>query len=188
MPVEIYTKIGLISNALILLGEKPLNSLSDDRYGATTGANLFENVYEAELQSNRWRFAMKKGALSRLVDVPLNEYQYVYQLPTDMLLLIGMTFPQDYEIYGGKHLYTSATTVEVEYLFKPEVTELPAYFALLLTYSLAKNMVNPITEGSAAKIATMVQAYRDQLPRAQYADAQARPARPIIHSPFTENR
>jgi hypothetical protein len=53
VPIEESTKVGLISKALILCGEKPLTSLTDDRYGATVGVNLFELIYEAELQSNR---------------------------------------------------------------------------------------------------------------------------------------
>lgn len=186
MAIETSSKIGLISKALVLCGEAPLNSLSDDRYGATAGAALFELLYENELQSNRWRFSMKKGALSRLVLEPLNEWQYAYQLPTDMLLLVGMTFPQPYEIYGT-HLYTNATAVEVEYQFKPEISQLPAYFALLMTYVLAKDMVVPITENAAKH--TMMQAkYIPQRDRAQFADAQSRPSKQIIDSPFTQVR
>jgi hypothetical protein len=184
--IETHSKIGLISKALILCGEKPLQSLSDDRYGATVGSNLFELLYESELQSNRWRFSMKKGALSRLALEPLNEWQYVYQLPTDMLLLVGMTCPQPYEIYGS-HLYTNASTVEIEYQFKPEVSALPAYFALLMTYVLAKDMVSPITE-NADKHKMMQAKYIPQRDRALFADAQSRPARPIYHSPFTDVR
>lgn len=186
MAIETNSKIGLISKALVLCGEAPLQSLSDDRYGATVGAGLFEILYEAELQSNRWRFSMKKGALSRLVSEPLNEWQYIYQLPTDMLLLIGMTYPQPYEIYG-QHLYTNATTVEIEYQFKPDIDKLPAYFALLMVYVLAKDMVSPITE-NVDKHNMMQKKYVPQRDRAMFADAQSRPARAIIDSPFTDVR
>lgn len=92
--IETNSKIDLISKALVLCGETPLNTLSDDRYGATVGSNLFEILYENELQSNRWRFATKKKALSRLVATPLNQWAYKYQLPSDMLLPIGM-YPVD---------------------------------------------------------------------------------------------
>lgn len=186
MPIETYSKIQLISNALILCGETPLESLSDSRYGATVGANLFEMLYENELQTNRWRFSMKKGALSRLADVPLNEWQYTYQLPTDMLLLVGMTYPQPYEIYG-QHLYTNATSVEIEYQFKPTVDRIPAYFALLMTYVLAKDMISPITENEA-KHKMMQAKYLPQRDRALFADAQARPTKQIVDSPFTDVR
>lgn len=186
MAIETHSKIGLISKALILCGEKPLTSLSDDRYGATVGAELFEVLYESEIQSNPWRFSMKKGALSRLVVEPLNEYRYAYQMPTDMLLLRGMTCPQPYEIYGT-HLYTNATTVEMEYQFKPDVDAIPAYFALLMTYVLAKDMVSPITE-NAEKHKMMQAKYIPQRDRALFADAQARPSKMIKHSPFTDVR
>jgi hypothetical protein len=186
VPIETNTKVGLISNALVLCGELPLNALNDNRYGATVGANLFELIYEAELQSNRWRFAMAKKALTRVVFTPLNEWQYSYQIPADCLLPIGIYPIQPYEIYGDK-IYTNATSVTLEQLTKVEVSDVPAYFALLMTYALAKDMVKAITESEAA-VESMRKKYNVQRDKALYADAQARPARPIYHSPFTDPR
>lgn len=184
--IETNTKIGLISKALILCGEKPLESLSDDRYGATVGANLFELLYEDELQSNRWRFAMVKKACSRVVDTPVNEWQYSYQIPSDCLLCIGVYPPQPYEIYGDK-IYTNATSVTIEQLTKPDITEVPAYFAKLMVYALRKNMIKPITESDEAE-QLAVRQYNAQRAQALFADSQARPARPILSSPFTDVR
>jgi hypothetical protein len=184
--IETQSKISLISKALVLCGETPLNSLDDDRYGATVGGNLFELLYESELQANRWRFAMKKGALSRLDVTPLNEYQYAYQLPTDMLLLIGVYPRANYEVYGDR-IYTSNTSCEIEYMFKPTVDKCPAYFSLLMTYALARDMINPITE-SIDKQTKMNQKYVAQRDRAMFADAQGRPNRVVADSPFTQVR
>lgn len=186
MSIETQTKIGLISKALVLLGEKPLTSLTEDRYGATVGSNLFDLIYENELQSNPWRFSMKKRALSRLVDTPLNQYAYAYQIPTDCLLVRHVYPRTQYEIYGGR-LYTDATTVELDYQFKPEVSALPAYFSTLLTYALARDMVKPITESEDA-VRIFQGKYVLQRDRAMYADAQGRPAVPIQDSPFTDVR
>jgi hypothetical protein len=186
MSIETQSKISLISKALVLCGETPLNSLNDDRYGATVGANLFEMLYENELQSNRWRFAMKKGALAQLAVEPLNEYQYAYQLPTDMLLLIGV-YPRDsYEVYGDR-IYSNRATCEIEYMFKPSVDKCPAYFSTLMTYALARDMIKPVTESDTAQRA-MESKYRAQRDRAMYADAQARPNRTVADSPFTQVR
>lgn len=186
MAIETNTKVGLISKALILCGEKPLIALDDDRYGATTGSNLFELIYENELQSVRWRFAMAKRACSQVVSTPLNEWQYSYQIPTDCLLPIGVYPIEPYEIYGDK-IYTNATSVTLEQLTKPAITAVPAYFALLLTYALAKNMIKPITESDQAEI-NMTKRYNIQRNAAMYADAQSRPARPIMTNPFTDVR
>ena len=187
MAIETNSKIDLISKALILCGEKPLNSLSDNRYGAQVGSNLFEMLYENELQANRWRFAMTKAALSQLVAVPLNQWKFAYQLPSDMLLPIGI-FPIDltYEIYADR-IYTDRTSVELDYMFKPAVTSVPAYFATLMTFSLAQVFIKPITESDTA-VKIMESKYNAQRAIALYADAQGRPAKMIYSSPFTNVR
>jgi hypothetical protein len=185
--IETNSKIDLISKALILAGEKPLTSLNDNRYGATVGSNLFEIIYENELQAGRWRFAMNKKALSQLVATPLNQWAYAYQLPSDMLLPIGV-YPVDlrYEIYADK-LYSDRTSVELDYMFKPNITDCPAYFAKLMTYALAKDMIKAITESDVA-VEIMTKKYDQQRSIALYADAQGRPAKPAFHSPFTDVR
>ncbi len=185
--IEENSKIDVISKALILCGERPLVDLSDNRYGATVGSGLFELLYENELQSNRWRFAMKKAALSRLTSPPLNQWKYAYQLPSDMLLPVGV-YPIDlsYEIYADQ-LYSDRSSVELDYKFKPDVTDCPAYFITLMTYALAKDMISPITESERAT-QRMEAKYVKQRDRALFADAQGRPAKSIAHSPFTDNR
>lgn len=181
-----YAKIDLISKALILIGETPLTSLSDPRYGATVGSNLFDLLFETELQSNRWRFACNKKSLSRLTDTPLNEWQFAYQLPSDLLLPLG-TWPRiNYEIYADR-IYTNSTSVDLEYMFKPELTKIPAYFNLLMTYALARVMVKPVTESDTA-VQIMDKLYLVQRNRALFSDAQGRPNKPVVDNPFTDLR
>jgi hypothetical protein len=186
VPIVTPTKISLISDALVLLGEKPASSLTEDRYGMTVGSNLFEAIYENELTSNRWRFAMTKAQLSQLVSVPLNEWKHAYQLPSDMLMPIGVYPKAQYEIYAD-HLYTNRSTVELDYLFKPDVPEIPPYFAQLMRYALARDMIKPITESDTG-VSIMQQKYSMQRDRAMFADAQGRPNISIQHSPFTAGR
>lgn len=186
MPIETNSKIDLISKAAILCGEPPVQALDEDRYAVTVGSSLFEITFENELQSNRWRFATKKGALSQLVDEPLNEWRYAYQLPTDMLLPITVYPPGKYEIYAD-HLYTDLSSVEMDYLFKPEITSCPAYFCQLMVYAMARDMIKPITESDTA-LQLMERKYIRQRDRAMYADAQGRPARPFYDNPFTDVR
>ena len=180
--IETQTKIGLISKALILIGETPLQSLTDDRYGATVGSNLFEMLLENELQSNPWRFSMKKAALSRLVVTPLNQYAYAYQIPADCLL-VRHVYPRiHYEIFGDR-IYTDHTSLRI--LGRGVGTW--TYFATLMVYALARDMVKPITESDTG-VKTFAAKYVMQRDRAMYADAQARPATMIQDSPFTDFR
>jgi hypothetical protein len=194
------TKLSWISAALVLCGEKPLSSLTDNRYGAAVGAALFDMSYEDELQSNRWRFACKKAQLAQLNVTPPNEWMYAFQLPTDMLLPIGLWGvgpDQSYEIYSNV-IYTNLTSnpgpvnsttpvLTFDYMFKPDPSTVPSYFSLLMTYKLARDMIKPITESDTAASA-MATKYNMQRNRALYADAQGRPNRPLQHNPFVQVR
>jgi hypothetical protein len=186
MSIETSTKIGLISKALILCGETVLTSLSDNRYGAQVGANLFELLYENELQSHPWRFSMKKVALSRLNVTPLNQYQYAHQIPADCLLPRHVYPVTDYEIFGSR-VYSNDTTIELDYQFKPDVGLVPAYFAMLMTYALARDMVKPLTESDKA-VQLMAAKYLVQRDRAMYADSQGRPNIAVQYNPFIAAR
>lgn len=199
-PIVTQTKLSMISAALVLCGEKPLNSLTDNRYGAAVGAAIFDMAYEEELQSNRWRFACKKAQLSQINATPPNEWQFAFQIPTDCLLPIGFygTGPdKSYDIYGNV-LYTNITSnpgpinnttpvLTFDYMFKPDPATVPSYFSLLMTYRLARDMIKPITESDSAMTA-MTQKYNVQRARSQYADAQGRPNRPLQNNPFVEIR
>lgn len=199
-PIVTQTKLSWISAALVLCGEKPLNSLTDPRYGSSVGAAIFDMSYEDELQSNRWRFACKKAQLAQVNATPPNEWQYTFQLPTDMLLPIGFWGigpDRSYDIYGNL-IYTNVTSnpgpinssspiLTFDYLFKPDPSTVPSYFSMLMTFKLARDMIKPITESDTG-MSAMTTKYNMQRSRALYADAQGRPNRPLQHSPFTQVR
>lgn len=187
MTIQTATKLNIISETLVLLGERPVSDLSDDsRDSIPQIVNLFETVYEAELQANRWRFACAKKLLDRLNAQPLNEWQYVHQLPSDALLVFRTVPRTRYEIYGNR-IYSNWKEVSVDYLRKPEISELPAYFAKMLSYALARDMARPTSE-SDTTVQDFTDRYIRQRDRALFADAQARPNVAFEDSPFTDVR
>lgn len=197
-PIVNQSALQMMSNALVLCGEKPLTSTTDPRYGTLvmTGG-LFDMVYENELTANPWRFACKKGTLTQLNSTPLNEWQYAYQLPTDCLSVNGLwgVGPDKlYDIYAGV-IYTNITsnpgvlpaTLTLDYMFKPDPGTVPSYFSLLVTLALTQYAVKPITENDTARTA-WTQAYNIQRARAMFSDARQRPNRPLQHKPFLQVR
>lgn len=96
-----FSKVQLSSNALILLGDSPISSFTEEGAGAVTASNLYESSYLSILSSHRWNFATKKATLAKLTALPKNEYKYQFQMPTDMVLLIT-TYPTSrYRILGA---------------------------------------------------------------------------------------
>jgi len=53
------TKIELISNALILIGDLPITSLSGNTRAQTVANNLYDNIVQNEMTKFRWGFARK---------------------------------------------------------------------------------------------------------------------------------
>ena len=53
------SKIQLISNALILIGDLPITSLEGNSRAQTVANNLYDNIVQNELTKYRWGFARK---------------------------------------------------------------------------------------------------------------------------------
>jgi hypothetical protein len=181
------SKIQMISNALILIGDAPISDLSGGGAGTIAAANLYESSYLNLLTIHRWRFATKQAKLARLTEAPLiDSYKYQFQLPTDYLYLIQTSSFRDYEIYEDK-LYTNYRTVEIDYIYRVNEDMLPAYFASTLQFYLAAVFAIPVTGNSTRADEYRLQ-YEAQLKRAKHVDSSARPNEAIQHKPFLEVR
>lgn len=182
------TKIGMCSNALLLLGDRPISSFSDNTAGAQVMANLYENTYRDLCTAQPWSFARKQLQLSQNVTDPVfDSYQYSYNLPNDYLAAIGLRDGGEYRIYAGGLLYTNVSPAEFEYIARPSEGTLPPYFEKLVTDTLAARAASAVTDRTSM-IDMMAAQAQDQLLRAMAIDAQNDTNRAIYSSPFTECR
>jgi hypothetical protein len=181
-----FSKVQLSSNALILLGDSPISSFTEEGAGAVTASNLYESSYLSILSSHRWNFATKKATLAKLTALPKNEYKYQFQMPTDMVLLIT-TYPTSrYRILGDK-LYSDSSTVEIDYIYRITEDKFPAYFIKAFEFYLASQFAIPITE-DLNKADIMQRFYERESRKARYADSQSQPAVPIQDDPYIRVR
>ena len=177
------TSIDIASKALLLIGEAPISSFTEDSTAALIASNLYETAYESLLTLHPWRFASNKATLSRLTATPVNQWKYGYQLPTDFLVAQHVDANNDnYQIYGDK-LYSDNTSIILDYTYKPDESFLPAYFTELLELRLASVFAIPITE-SATKGDYYAGLAEKQMSRAKTVDSQATPS----ITPNTESR
>jgi len=175
-------KIEVISNAMILIGANPISDLSEGTEGLVA-ASLYENSYRGLLASHSWRFATKKRQLSRLTETPLNEWDYMYQLPSDLITVVKVQDNTDYEIYGDK-IYSDQPELYIDYRYRVDETLLPDYYTLTLQFLLAAQFAIPITDNSQ-RAQVYQSLYEDQLRRAKGIDSSSRPNDAIVDSPLT---
>ncbi len=148
------TKLSICSEALIMLGATPLSSFTVGTDEAQVADRLYDDVRDTLLMQYPYSWSIKKVKLAQLVQAPINEWKYIYQLPGNLLGnpkavfnvgAVGATPQRDFEIYGDG-LNTNYENVWVDYQYRPEPFEFPPYFVRLLKTALAAEFAEPITD------------------------------------------
>ena len=148
------TALTVCSDALLLLGARPISSFNEGTDEANLCDRLYPSVKKSTLQAYPWSFSFKKVQLARTINTPVNEYKYEYQLPSDRLGTIRRAFTSTsvgagtfnaWTVQGDK-LLTNEETIVVDYQFLPEESAMPAYFVQLLNYMMAWHLADPVTD------------------------------------------
>lgn len=151
------TAVSICSDALILLGAKPISSFNDGTDEANSCDRLYPDVRDTTLMMYPWSFAYKKVKLARLVTTPVSEWKYEYQLPGDRLgnpravFATGNAYARpvkEWDIQGDK-LLTNMEEVYIDYPYQTPEYAMPQYFIQLLKYMMAWHLAFPITEQEA---------------------------------------
>jgi hypothetical protein len=148
------TKLSICSDALIMLGANPLSSFTVGTDDAQVADRLYDDVRDTLLMQYPYSWSIKKVKLAQLVQTPINEWKYIYQLPGNLLGnpkavfnvdAVGARPQRDFEIYGDG-LNTNYENVWIDYQYRPEPFEFPPYFVRLLKTALAAEFAEPVTD------------------------------------------
>jgi hypothetical protein len=146
--------LSICSDALQMLGAKPISSFTEGTDEANVADSLYSDIKKQALLLYPWSFVYKKIALSRLITTPTTEYQYEYQLPGDRIgpprSVVTSNSPgagtiRNYRIFGDK-LLTDETSLYIDYPYDVQEFEMPVYFVQLLKYLMAWHLAMPITD------------------------------------------
>lgn len=183
------TKIDLISNALILIGDTPVSSLTGGTRREVVADKLYDNIVQTELSKHRWTFARKQAQITKLVSTPPdpNTWNSVYQLPTDMVFLITVSPDANYQVYGDKLYSNSSADLYADYIYNVAEADWPVYFAKVIEYALAMDFAASIRDSSAAR-GEMAAAYVNASRMARFTDSQQAPVKRIRSNPFASVR
>lgn len=156
------TKTILISNAVALLGHKPITSLENADNMVNAAIQAYDLLLPDILSQNNWRFATAIQPLVQSMVIPPQPWRTAWQLPSGFLKLIRL-YPNIYQfdLYANSLLYTflqpnsfPVVTVppspypvfnynnyqpfSIEYIFEPTTDQLPPRFQTYFVYEIAK--------------------------------------------------
>lgn len=116
------TPVSICSNALLMLGDHPIASFTDNTDRARLASNLWEPVRDFVLRSHPWNCAIKREALSPDVAAPAFDWAYQYTLPSDYLkaLSIGEREGEGEFRIEGRKLLCDDNPCLLRYVFKNE--------------------------------------------------------------------
>jgi hypothetical protein len=148
------TALSICSDALLMLGAKPISSFDEGTDEASVANRLYPDIKDQALLMYPWSFSYKKTSIARLITTPINEYRYEYQLPGDRLTSPRAIYDtnatnipprKEYRIIGDK-LLTDYEQVYIDYQYSVPEFEMPSYFVQLLKYMMTWHLALPITD------------------------------------------
>jgi len=186
------SSIDIASRALVLIGSEPITSFDTASTEALVASNMYEDTVRATLSSARWRFATEQAVLNQLTEVPTGRFDIAHQLPSNLLILHGITTNDrliEYTVYGDK-VFSDSTTQDVliaDYTFRATEDTWPSYFSLAVEYALASIFATSIARDDGLM---QVMESKGQLlmAKARNLDSQQQTTRKLSTSRFITNR
>jgi hypothetical protein len=144
------TSTSIANSALAKVGAERIASLNDASTRAILCLEQYEKIRDELLYSHPWNFAIGRVELTPLVDQPLYEFAYQYQLPADVLRVIGTDIPgmTEWNVEGRLFL-CNFTPVKLKYI--KQVTEEALFtpgFSEAFAAKLAAEICYALTQSS----------------------------------------
>jgi hypothetical protein len=149
------TDISIASQALVLLGDNPLSSFTDETDAAKLVAQRYPGLRKRLISSHPWRCMMTKAELTREAAAPIGEWAYSYIIPGEALGSGAQALfssngidelpAKSYEVFG-RRIYTNYKRVFIDFVVEKPESEWPAWFADLMMYALMADIAFPVTD------------------------------------------
>lgn len=181
----------LCSRALLKIGAQAIASLDEGTAEAEVAATLYPAVRDALLSSHPWSFATAQASLPRLAARPAADFAHAFQLPPGFLRALSAGAPGSgrglvYRILEDR-LHTDAAQVTLTYIFRPDESAFPPFFAAALATRLAAEFCVPLTENTS-RAEALHRLAEAELRAARLADGQQASPRGIEDFPLLNAR
>jgi hypothetical protein len=166
--------VEITSNALRLLGDDPITSLTEDSERARLVNALYEEVRDEVIRAAMWNCAKDRQVLASLAATPAFGWSFYHQLPSTCLRVVDVLSGDirvEHEIEGRK-LMTDESSVNLIFLKKiTDPNDMDSLFIGAYTAKLAAELAEPIT-GSRSLAEQMWQLYERKVREARTIDSQ----------------
>lgn len=184
------SSVSICSNALLMLGAKPIASFTEASDRATLAANLYPLQKTSFLRSHPWNRAVRRQVLAPMTEAPAFGYSKQFMLPGDCLRLLDVGEESEnvyeYRVEGRRVLF-SGTVLPVRYITDLDEGEWDDAMQHAMVLRMAALMAYAIT--SSAALAESLKAEADRaFKAAKNADGQEDQPQSFDDSPLLDAR
>jgi hypothetical protein len=183
------TDIEIMSDAIVLLGKRSIQTIDDADEFAVSVQKFYDLLVSSELAKNMWKFATKIVDLSQVAgfDPDFSWYNTAYDLPADFLSLVRIYPDIPYQIFGRRIYCGSTGRLQLVYNWNAPVTYWSNPFKEYMVYALAAKLSPSVTE-NVGLTQMMIMERNSAKAIAMYVDSQNSPSVPIQSVPWTSVR
>lgn len=182
--------VAICNRALQKVGASRITSLDENSKQARECNAMFDLIRDAELRAHPWSFAVKRKVLAAsATDLPHDEGETAFPLPSDFLRLLHSPHDRDWQIEGRSILTRfEDSALEIRYVARiDDPTLFDPLFAEALAARLAVELVERITQSNTKK-QILREEYDHLLDEARRANAIERPPAYAPVDPWIEAR
>lgn len=153
------SKTDICNTALARLGQDPITSITDDTDAAKRCDILFDEVADIVMASGEWSTLLAQQQLAKLTTNPVHEFDFQYQLPTNIIKLVSINDNAFHDIpfkRQGDRLLINTGTAAITYVKREPNTQLwGPHLTTAVSLKLASELALPLT--NSAQIVDMLE-------------------------------
>lgn len=167
----VATDVLICSSALMLLGNEPIDNLTDDTKAVDLCVQFYQQTVNAVLRAYTWNCAIAQSAALVASTTPSFGYGYAYTLPADCLRVLSIEDDDSIEFkIINNELQTDEATAKISYIKVVTAANMDSLLKEAISARLAATIAFSLTNSNSAATA-MWQLYKDKLDEAQSIDA-----------------
>jgi len=187
------SETGIVNTGLILLGELPILSLTDDSDVARAANAVFTQIRDEVLAQHPWNGCTKQVTLAQLSGTPIFGWSYQYVYPSDGLRILFTDDDQyAWKVSIGtdgqsKVVLSNAPTLAVEYIFRQtNVSRYGSWLSFAMSKRMAAELALTLTQHQG-KAQGFMAAYQAQLSMSKMMDGQEQSTSEVTSTTLTDD-
>lgn len=158
------TQVQIVNAALTKIAAPRITSMSDATQAANLASALYDIIADEVMFEGEWTSTVTRQDLAALVDAPVSEFAYQYQLPSDPYCLKVLNVIEDLQgdkvfRIEGRTLVTDESPISIRYIARlTDPADYDEFLRKAIILKLAAEFALPLT-GDKQLMAQMLQEY-----------------------------